>query len=296
MLKLVTNQSDIEKYQKFLETTLKKVFSIEEVRQRCKLNHDNPDIWYSTGIWKNSFVNEFGFLSDLNDKNQRKTIVIFSIRSDNKVAAGFALDSAGNINLIHKGKFCQEQKQRFFDWYRKQPLNLLGFVEEKNKRKEVIVIGAVDSDSFIDNLTQFIKHVATFKSLTHENEFNDNEIESFLEHVPNKFADDFEGVDLKKVERIIFVHKRDEQIKKRAKEIANGICQLCDLPAPFKKENEKGELKPYLEVHHVIRLADGGADSIKNVVALCPNCHRKMHILNLEEDVKKLRKIAKLNR
>ncbi len=32
-----------------------------------------------------------------------------------------------------------------------------------------------------------------------------------------------------------------------------------------------------LEVHHVIRLADGGSDTINNSVALCPNCHRELH-------------------
>ena len=34
---------------------------------------------------------------------------------------------------------------------------------------------------------------------------------------------------------------------------------------------------PYLEVHHLTRLADGGADLPQNVIALCPTCHRKAH-------------------
>ncbi len=32
-----------------------------------------------------------------------------------------------------------------------------------------------------------------------------------------------------------------------------------------------------LEVHHVIRPADGGSDTINNSVALCHNCHRELH-------------------
>ena len=51
-------------------------------------------------------------------------------------------------------------------------------------------------------------------------------------------------------------------------------------------------VKPFLETHHVIWLADGGDDSIENTVALCPNCHKKMHVLNLDEDVDKLLRIA----
>jgi len=65
---------------------------------------------------------------------------------------------------------------------------------------------------------------------------------------------------------------------------AGGICQLCDGPAPFNKRG--GE--PFLEVHHIKQLAKGGEDTLRNAVALCPNCHRKIHSLNKKADVKKL--------
>lgn len=81
---------------------------------------------------------------------------------------------------------------------------------------------------------------------------------------------------------------RDKYIKLYAKRRANGFCQLCEEPAPFLDAH--GE--PFLEVHHVIWLADGGEDSIDNTVALCPNCHTKMHELDLEEDVQKLLYLA----
>jgi 5-methylcytosine-specific restriction protein A len=32
-----------------------------------------------------------------------------------------------------------------------------------------------------------------------------------------------------------------------------------------------------LEVHHKIRLADGGFDTVENAIAVCPNCHRQCH-------------------
>lgn len=81
---------------------------------------------------------------------------------------------------------------------------------------------------------------------------------------------------------------RDRYVSEYAKRRANGICQLCNEPAPF-LDNEG---RPFLETHHVIWLADGGDDSISNTVALCPNCHRKMHTLNLDSDVSKLLSIA----
>lgn len=57
--------------------------------------------------------------------------------------------------------------------------------------------------------------------------------------------------------------------------------------APF--QNKDGE--PYLETHHIICLSHGGPDTIDNTVALCPNCHRKMHVLNLEEDQEHIKEV-----
>ena len=56
---------------------------------------------------------------------------------------------------------------------------------------------------------------------------------------------------------------------------SNGICEGCGISAPFQSKSG-----PYLECHHVHRLADGGPDHPENVVALCPNCHRRAHFSN----------------
>lgn len=77
---------------------------------------------------------------------------------------------------------------------------------------------------------------------------------------------------------------RDPYIAELAKRRANGICQLCLQQAPFNKLN--GD--PYLESHHIKWLANGGEDSIKNTVALCPNCHRKMHVVGEQKDIELL--------
>jgi len=84
------------------------------------------------------------------------------------------------------------------------------------------------------------------------------------------------------------VHERNEYVSELAKRRANGICQLCEKPAPFTKSN--GD--PYLESHHVEWLAEGGDDVIENTVALCPNCHRKMYVLSLARDIRKLKATA----
>jgi 5-methylcytosine-specific restriction protein A len=66
---------------------------------------------------------------------------------------------------------------------------------------------------------------------------------------------------------------RDPNIVGWVLEAARGICEVCSEPAPFLKED--GE--PYLEVHHVRWLSEGGPDTTDNAVACCPNCHRKLH-------------------
>jgi len=81
--------------------------------------------------------------------------------------------------------------------------------------------------------------------------------------------------------------ERNQFIAEHTKERAKGICDLCGEEAPFKDKYGK----PYLESHHVITLANDGPDAIYNTVAICPNCHRKVHILNSREDIKKLEKV-----
>lgn len=62
---------------------------------------------------------------------------------------------------------------------------------------------------------------------------------------------------------------------------ANGICESCKHPAPFKRASDNS---PYLEVHHKLPLGSGGTDSLANVMAVCPNCHKKLHFGKPDSD------------
>jgi 5-methylcytosine-specific restriction protein A len=66
---------------------------------------------------------------------------------------------------------------------------------------------------------------------------------------------------------------RDAKVKAWVLKNAGAKCECCQKLAPFFANNGI----PYLEVHHLRRLADGGSDTISNAVALCPNCHRELH-------------------
>ena len=83
------------------------------------------------------------------------------------------------------------------------------------------------------------------------------------------------------------LYNRCEAVKRYALARADGICECCDIPAPFL--NKKNE--PYLEVHHMLRVADGGPDSPQGVAAICPTCHRNIH--NGADGAKINRQLAK---
>lgn len=68
-------------------------------------------------------------------------------------------------------------------------------------------------------------------------------------------------------------YQRDVAVKAWVLKQASGTCECCGKAAPFK--NVDG--LPFLEVHHIQKLADNGSDKVSNAVALCPNCHRELH-------------------
>jgi 5-methylcytosine-specific restriction protein A len=72
---------------------------------------------------------------------------------------------------------------------------------------------------------------------------------------------------------LVEYRRRSIQVHRYALLRASGICEGCYFPAPFLTEEKQN----YLEVHHLLRLADDGPDIPANVSALCPNCHRRAH-------------------
>jgi 5-methylcytosine-specific restriction protein A len=67
--------------------------------------------------------------------------------------------------------------------------------------------------------------------------------------------------------------ERNEYVAAAALRRSSGKCEMCGKAAPFIAKSGA----PFLEIHHRERLADGGADTLENTVAVCPNCHRKAH-------------------
>jgi hypothetical protein len=71
----------------------------------------------------------------------------------------------------------------------------------------------------------------------------------------------------------ITVYDRDPKVKAFVLKRANGICESCKKKGPFQDKDGNW----FLQVHHVIQLADHGSDTFFNAVAVCPNCHGELH-------------------
>lgn len=65
---------------------------------------------------------------------------------------------------------------------------------------------------------------------------------------------------------------RDRAVREAAQLRARGRCEFCSHLGFVREDG-----RIYIETHHVFSLAQGGRDSIDNVVALCPNHHREAH-------------------
>lgn len=69
------------------------------------------------------------------------------------------------------------------------------------------------------------------------------------------------------------IYLRSQAVKRYALTRANGVCECCKQPAPFLTKRKE----PYLEVHHLNRVSDGGPDMPGAVAAICPTCHKNIH-------------------
>ena len=97
---------------------------------------------------------------------------------------------------------------------------------------------------------------------------------------------DFKELDSHKVSQNSEVYYRDPNKKALVLARAKGLCENseCINKAPFL--NEKKEV--FLESHHIISLSEQGKDTLDNMIALCPNCHREAHYGQNKDHLKKL--------
>lgn len=78
-----------------------------------------------------------------------------------------------------------------------------------------------------------------------------------------------------------FEYSRSPQVREFVLKRACGFCELCGQKG---FTTQAGTI--YLETHHVVPLSEQGEDSIANVVAICPNDHRRAHFGEEASDIR----------
>lgn len=109
------------------------------------------------------------------------------------------------------------------------------------------------------------------------------EIESPIARLPNAWTRPLKELrdlalsspqrDAEQSERRVVARQRSEAVKHYVLRRGNGVSECCTRPAPFKRKDGR----PYLEPHHITRMADGGPDHPRWAAGVCPNCHREAH-------------------
>src|SRR5262249_48084986 len=81
---------------------------------------------------------------------------------------------------------------------------------------------------------------------------------------------------------ISYRYQRDLLVRVKGKSRANGLYEYCGTRG-FLDVNGQA----YLECHHIIALADQGADKTSNVIALCPDHPREAHFGQRAEELER---------
>lgn len=103
---------------------------------------------------------------------------------------------------------------------------------------------------------------------------NDAHLKARVRKLRGRVSEPPSGVDNpKQQETRTLSYFRDPAVCAYVLDRAKGRCEACGQPAPF----IKADGDPFLEVHHVVHLAERGSDTIDNAIAACPNCHRRLH-------------------
>ena len=255
------------------------------------VNH-NGVVWFCSHLeLENRFWNAFGLYPDENGQNNI-TVEINPPRVGIDLSKGqgmFAYNQENSLFLLHGGGIGGGRegvsKSEFLKWYLQYDHMRDVEIDGGSRKKGILVGNISDEGSFLDDLEKFIRKVWLFKMLA-TNRTIDSKLTDLLSDLQNTGRrTDPPG----RKTTTVPTYERDRRVTELAKMMAKGKCRLCRKKGPF--QDQVLDL-PFLEAHHVKWLSEGGRDSIDNTVALCPNCHRKMHHVADEDDIAALTEIA----
>lgn len=167
--------------------------------------------------------------------------------------------------------YCNEQGSRTFTLAEFRDAN-------KDSIQKFAEIGKMTKTPF-DTLRRVLQELKTAELLY----FVDNSGTYTLRNVPilkNEIEDEkiaeIQFSEPKKREYLVETYARNRGWVKLAKEKLGNYCIYKKCDNTFIKEN--GE--PYIEVHHIVPLYEGGEDRIWNLSVLCAHHHKMAHFAN----------------
>lgn len=259
--------------------------------------HHNESLWFGHRLIEEEgkiprYWNIFGHAASLDPTKSNNIIaqLNFPLKGRTKQVQGIiAKDVKGQVCLLHRGKPGGGGKgltrDAFLDWTSRE---LVQVQFKSGEIDDALLICKLDSSSLANDLLSFIDEFDTLKKYLKSGQQDPSGFLTLAQLRKRARSNVNGNKKTKTTTQTIEVRERCENVKAIALKHANGTCQLCDRPAPFKKTDGT----PFLEVHHIKWLSKDGPDSEENVIGLCPNCHKKMHILDEKSDVNKLTKRA----
>jgi predicted HNH restriction endonuclease len=134
----------------------------------------------------------------------------------------------------------------------------MGLLQAEYERLWDSVVSEADASAFIENLKK------QTEALT----------QCSMEELDAKLA---KNPPVKKPRRLVATSstfERDARVRAKAIIRAN---HRCEVPGCTWTGFHKPDRMPFIEVHHIQPLAEGGEDTPENAVAVCPGHHRELH-------------------
>ncbi len=176
--------------------------------------------------------------------------------------------------------------------------------ESQVKNFDTFINALLDAYGALYNISK--DKIKTFIYDTNKNRSVFQVIYCRIYHIPLPIVEVEKDLTIEEVKKYGNVDKTDEEGAAVNEQISQSLKKLAKINAEYKCEMEDCEMckyftakenhKPYLEIHHFIPREfandfDVSIEDINNYVALCPNCHRKIH---LAEDGERKHLINKL--
>jgi len=206
---------------------------------------------------------KFGYFFNFDDNTSSSNITIShkshtydAALKRRKGSTSMRMTWGSEFGEVLKGFFKGWETREAYDGIEGMKLQFTQLGEENSYKVDMIPVGsfadsAIQFDESVDNLYGTLKEVPEGQKNPESNE------------------------------KTITVYKRDPEVKASVLQSAKGYCELCEDKAFLKSKNNI----PYLEVHHLRKLSDNGSDTVTNAVAICANCHRKLHYANNRDEL-----------